>query len=65
MLDDTIRWSSTSSKLIGTGEEPSSGAPLDEDTAAASTPSAEPRRTEGRAAPLPRGNGLRPFIAPS
>src|SRR6266487_1866170 len=34
MLDDTIRWSVTSSKLIGVGEEQSNGAPTDEESVA-------------------------------
>jgi hypothetical protein len=59
MLDDTIRWSATSSKLIGMGEEQAGSTPLDEDPAAASNPSAESRRMEGRGAPPPRGNGRR------
>jgi len=59
MLDDTIRWSATSSKLIGMGEEQSGSTPLDEDPTAASNLSAEPRRLEARSAPLPRGNGRR------
>jgi hypothetical protein len=52
MLDDTIRWSVTSSKLIGVGEEQSNGAPTDEESVA-------PPATTVRAAPLPRGNGRR------
>jgi hypothetical protein len=59
MLDDTIRWSVTNSKLIGVGEEQASGAPIDEEAAAAPYLAAEPRRTEGRAGALPRGNGRR------
>ena len=51
VLDDTIRWSITSSKLIGVGEEQSNGAPVDEEPAT-SPPLA------ARAAP-PRGNGRR------
>jgi hypothetical protein len=52
MLDDTIRWSITTSKLIGVGEEQASGAPVDEE------PSTQPYPT-ARAAALPRGNGRR------
>ena len=59
MLDETIRWSATSSKLIGMGEEPPGSAPLDEDPATAPNPSAESQRIEGRGAPPPRGNGRR------
>jgi len=58
MLDDTIRWASTSSKLIGTGEEQAGNAPLEEEPAAPA-PAPEPRRMEGRAAPPARGNGRR------
>jgi hypothetical protein len=59
MLDDTMRWSVTNSKLIGVGEEQAGGAPIDEEAAAAPYPAAEARRAEGRAATLPRGNGRR------
>ena len=59
MLDDTIRWSATSSKLIGMGEEQAGNAPLEEDSPAAAIPNAEPRRLEARTAPAPRGNGRR------
>jgi hypothetical protein len=59
MLDDTMRWSVTTSKLIGVGEEQASGAPIDEESAAAPYPAVEARRMEGRTAPLPRGNGRR------
>ena len=59
MLDDTIRWSATSSKLIGMGEEQSVSTSLDEDPSAAPNSSPEARRPEGRVAPPPRGNGRR------
>jgi hypothetical protein len=52
MLDDTIRWSVTTSKLIGVGEEQPSGAPVDEEPATAPYPTA-------RVAPPSRGNGRR------
>jgi hypothetical protein len=57
MLDDTIRWSASSSKLIGTGEEQAGSAPLDEEPVPA--PVAEPRRAEARSAAPARGNGRR------
>jgi len=59
MLDDTIRWSATSSKLIGVGEEQSGSAPLDEEPPTAPSYAAEPRRAEVRSAPAPRSNGRR------
>jgi hypothetical protein len=46
MLDDTIRWSVTTSKLIGSGEEQAAGAPIEEEA----PPIA-------RSAPPARGNG--------
>jgi hypothetical protein len=58
MLDDTIRWSVTTSKLIGAGEEPAGGAPVEEEPAP-TYPATEPRRMEARATPPPRGNGRR------
>jgi hypothetical protein len=46
MLDDTIRWSVTTSQLIGMGEEQAAGAPIEE----------EPPQPAARAA-APRGDG--------
>jgi len=51
MLDDTIRWSITTSKLIGAGEEQTGGAPIEEE------PAAPP--PIDRAAPAARGDGRR------
>ena len=51
MLDDTIRWSVTSSKLIGSGEEQPGGAPLEEE------PAPPPPAARVAPVPAPRANG--------
>ncbi|MFN8570285.1 MAG: hypothetical protein U0Z44_22715 [Kouleothrix sp.] len=55
LIDQTIAWSITSSKLIGVGEEPASAGSFDEEPAA----QAPPRAAAPAAAPPARGNGRR------
>jgi hypothetical protein len=55
MLDETIAWSTTSSKLIGAGEEQASGAPAEEEAPPPPPPPAQAPRSQ----PAPRGNGRR------
>jgi hypothetical protein len=53
LIDQTIAWSITNSKQIGIGEEPSSGAPIEEESL---PPPSAPMPAEP---PAPRGNGRR------
>ncbi len=53
MLDDTIAWSTTTSKLIGAGEE-QGGGPVEEEAPPPAPPAPAPR-----AQAAPRGNGRR------
>ncbi len=53
LIDQTIAWSITNSKQIGIGEEPSNGAPIEEEPLAAPSPRMPAEPT------APRGNGRR------